>query len=308
MTKKKKFGSFLAELRKRKNLTQDDIANYVKTGRNAISRLESGDYKGYNMDRICLIIDKLGYDSRNLRMYHLDEHEVEWHKKMESIRVHLDWQEIDNALPLIIKLENDKEFLKNVLNKQHLMLSQAIMLDYKDHTNPNVVKMLYDSIFLTSPKFQERYMSLFLLSSEEMLIINQLAINYFKNGNESKAISLLNDLKDNIDKNCFDEDFKDRFYVIIADNLSKFLLKKGEYLKVIDLCNEAIEFCVGSKFIYNLLSLSFTKIKCMVVNGKEKDCKKTVIELYHVAKFLKKETFAEEVRKYATDTGLVGKK
>lgn len=52
-------GEYIRELRERKEVTQQQLADLIGTKRTAISRLESADYQGHSVELLCRIVRAL---------------------------------------------------------------------------------------------------------------------------------------------------------------------------------------------------------------------------------------------------------
>jgi len=68
MVRKNNLGKFITELRIKKSYSQQDLAKMLDMNISVILKAESGNYIHDGIEKICLMLDKLSYDSKNFRV------------------------------------------------------------------------------------------------------------------------------------------------------------------------------------------------------------------------------------------------
>jgi len=299
----KDLGYFIARLRKKKNLTQKALSEIVDVSSTTISRIENGNYSGLAIDKICFIFEKLGYDPSGLHVFQIGFKEQENINKREKIRELIGDKKYTEAAAAIKKLEKDIDFMQNDFNRQHLLLSQAKLMDYLDAgevPSPIIYELLIKAIKITSPMFEEYRIKHFLFSIEEIRIIDDIAMYHYQNKEIDLSIRILKDLKASLDNNYIDDYFISTFYPNIFNCMAEIIMEKGEYANAITLCNEGIKICKKFKDFYTLPNLLFIKARCLA-NEKDESCKEVLKEAYYMAKGFGKVTFVEWLKSYAQD-------
>jgi tetratricopeptide (TPR) repeat protein len=122
----------------------------------------------------------------------------------------------------------------------------------------------------------------YLLTSSEITLINQLTIVYYREGENDKAIDLMQALVLNFDTVCADEQYRARKYPTLVFNLTKYLYDQGRYAEAIALCDKAIDVCLEVFYLYMLPKLIISKACCLHELGKHNESKMLAIQAYHL--------------------------
>lgn len=148
---------------------------------------------------------------------------------------------IDKKYPLARKLLNE---LEDVLEKptkidRQFVLLHQILLNQKQFSNAEKLKKLETAIQLTCPKYKSSYIPR-VLSYDEIILLNNIAICYEAAGDRERAISILTVLKEYYEHHVISEEEALRTQPMILYNLSKFLGLSGQYDECIEICDLGI--------------------------------------------------------------------
>ena len=103
--------------------------------------------------------------------------------------------------------------------------------------------MLLEAIQLTVPRFNEMKIPDFYYSSEEIILVNQIARTYSRMGNRKKAISISSRLLKYIEKNNKDLDKYARQFCLAAHNHAIDLGLEKQYKKAIQVSEKGRNIC-----------------------------------------------------------------
>ncbi len=141
---------------------------------------------------------------------------------------------------LLKELEADSAFDNDIQFVLKIKSSLAIFLE-KDYRK--AYELAVQGLQVTIALFDETKINKYLLTYDEVILINTISVVYFFEGNIGKSLEILLLLKSSLDTNYFDETEKVRTYSALLYNISKYMAHLEQYVECVDICNEGIEFC-----------------------------------------------------------------
>ena len=300
-------GSLIKRRRKQKGLTQDELALNV-IDRASLSKIESGSITP-SKKTIETLLQKLGYDPNNLIDFFLNDDESEVQKAIDKLDAvlfnetahgNLD-ERVREAESLITLLEGNEKFMENKLNLQYVLLKKAIIAVFTKSTDAPL-QMLMDAIKISIPKYSDKDIEDYHLSSQEARIINLTAKVYFDSGHKDDAINLLSGLKSNFDKHCIDKQAMGTLYPSVVYNLAAFLCKVGRFEECIKACDNAIEVCKQTEYYRTMPLIVGYKADCLRNLGAKEEHERLVKQVFYSSDMLgmfgQRELAREEAEKY----------
>ena len=145
------------------------------------------------------------------------------------------------AEAMIKTMEADDDFMESIYNQQFVCTIQVSCALIKGDNPAIVFSLIKKGLRFTIPHFSEKYIIDYLLTSNDIVLINQLACLYWDNGEKEKAIETLKALMANFDNACVDTHYRSRYYPTLIFNLTKYLNETGKNEEALALCDKGID-------------------------------------------------------------------
>lgn len=229
-------GEYIKERRKELGITQEELAEGICTV-TSISRIENGD-RVPKSEHMRAILSRLGFAGA-ATLYSMDEKGIKLSQIRSDIRVALFMNDYVLARKI---LDDNKEFISNLtpFDRQLFgMVDILIKLNKNESTGGNLLSELESLIKLTHPKYSKNNLPK-LLSYDEILIINNIAIQYSKNGDTDFSLKVFWHLKNYYDEKVCDKEEAIKTQLMVLYNMSKILRRVGRYDECISICQEGI--------------------------------------------------------------------
>ena len=224
-------GPILKVRREELGLSQEDLADGI-CAVPTLSRIENGE-RMPTKNHFEMLMQRLGYSAMSLDFF-TDKQDFIIHElKFKIRRAYVTGNQVQAKIYL--------EELEGVLDKptridrQFVMLHQILLYKEK-YTNADKLKQLEEAIQMTCPKYKNNYIPR-VLSYDEIILLNNIAICYEAAGDRERAISILTVLKEYYDHHVISEEEALRTQPMILYNLSKFLGLSGRYDECIEICD-----------------------------------------------------------------------
>lgn len=291
-------GDVIRKERKLLGLSQEQLSEGICTS-SWLSKIESGACIPTHAIFECLM-QRLGKNSSQYILYQ-SELEMEIDKlKFETRRLYStsaldEAKESFEALKELIREENRQDM-------QFKLLYDILLYKDKDSTPETLLELLKEAILYSIPTFDEKKISSYLLSKDEMVIINNIALSKYRIGHSKEAISILKQLRTYLENPKFDYEEKRRTYPLVMYNLSKWLKIEKDYTECLSTTTQAIEFCIKYDAHSETPYLLFYKASALAELGSMKLARKTFIESYHLFTVFKEHSFADHTLKFAKES------
>lgn len=227
-------GTIIRNRREELGLTQEDLADGVCSVP-TLSRIENGERMPLT-NIYEMLMQRLGYSAISLDYFttkrEFDQYELRFKIRQAYIIGNL--QLSKEYFSRYIELANE-----NAAIEQQFCMLYAILLYEENYTNSQKLVQFENALKLTwrsygcsrSPR---------VLSYEEIILLNNIAICYATLGNRNHAISILSMVSDYYLGHTISSDEALRTQPMILYNLSKYLGQNGDYSKCIEVCNVGI--------------------------------------------------------------------
>lgn len=228
------FGFMLKQRREELGYTQEDLADGICSVP-TLSRIENGE-RMPTREHFEMLIQRLGYSDTMLDIY-VDERQFQLHELKFQIRQAIILNQLETAQRMLVEYESYIE-KPNQIEIQFVILCRTLS-NSKAYSPEERLKIFEEAIRLTCPKYE---ISKFprILSFEEILILNNIAVCYAQMGNYELAISVLQHLKCYYENNMMNSEEVLRTQPLILYNLSKYLGCSARYDECIEIADRGI--------------------------------------------------------------------
>lgn len=223
--------------------------------------------------------------SFNISFSHALDHEKVQIRK-QALRAH---QELEAII--------DKD---DTLSKQLILRSRIILgTSHGEYGFEDKKKMLTDAIRLTAPYFDLDDIGKGLYTTEEIKIINQLALAFVDTGDHMEAINIYNQLYKYIQKHFHNIPLTRAHLNMIAYNYADELNRIGQHAKAIEIAEEGQRICLVYGHYLSLPSLIAIQAECHHFLGNNDKSRDLYYQAYYLMKAIGNDSNLHVVKKKA---------
>lgn len=294
-------GEIVKKRRKQLGLSQADLAGMTIDISN-LSRLERG-IQIPQKEKLDVILEKLGLNSNVLYSNLLTAEESNVYSKRQELLNLLFQKKYKEAEALIGELETAYAFQK-ITNRQFLLYVKAVIISDGSTDKEYVRNTIIDAIKVTIADFSIKYIKDYMLSRQETILINMLAVNYHDVGDVSKAVEILNSVKTSLDATHmnFDDLEKSDILPLILYNLTKYLGEIQRYEEAIDLCDYTIKLFVRHNNVRLLPQVILNKACDTYEIGDKETSKRLFYQAYYCCDafgyYVERDTIKDQAKKH----------
>lgn len=242
-------GDFLRETRMRKGYTQEEVSYGICTAA-SLSRIENGAQKP---GRLIMekLFERLGTEN-NLFNSFVSREEMELYSAIQELIRNItdkDISKIESQVDVVELMTKDTTELEH----QCLYFAKGELARQRDENNDKAMELYMKAIHITLPDFDGKNpLRSNLLTFDEIMIINAIAILYAESGNIMLAIQLDMWLKEYMESKIVDGTMKIAKYPMILYNLSNCFGDRNCHTEAFELANQGIDFCIkyGNLFFF----------------------------------------------------------
>jgi transcriptional regulator with XRE-family HTH domain len=297
-------GNLIRELRTARGLSQEKLSAGICSPQ-TLSRAECGTTI-LTYPHLTAVMQRLGASINDYFDYFMSAQEYDSYKKRNEVKALLAKLKLNEVELLLKEMSENVQFQKG-LNRQFYLSSLA---SYKlsvagdpmnmEYFTP-ILNILQEAIELTIKKFDIDKICEYLLSLEEMRIINCRALAYLHSGDIDMGIRILTELKVNLEVLYKDHDEKMELYTMVLYNLSIYLGKQCRYVEAIDICDFGIKVCRDTKELSVLPFLIFNKAYDYYEIGQKEACLPLLKQAYYGLYIIENYQKAEIIKLYTKE-------
>lgn len=294
------FGFIIRNRRIEMGYTQEELAEGICSVP-TLSRIENGE-RMPTKEHFEMLIQRLGYSNTTLDVF-VEEKEFQKHELKYQLRQAIILKRFDEATKVFKELEKTISIDATPIDKQFLMLYR-ILICPENYTDQEQLKMFEEALQLTCPKYATGYFPL-LLSYEEIILINNIAICYFYSNNTGQAIKLLYGLKRYYENRVVNREEALRTQPMILYNLSKFLGLLGHYEESVEISTQGIRVTKENGRCSMLAKLLYNKAWALIKQGDSSNfayAKIVAKEAYYMATIMGQNTSAKRYQDFYCST------
>lgn len=188
----------------------------------------------------------------------------------------------------------------DTLSRQLILRSQIILgTSSGDYGFEDKKKMLLEAIRLTAPYFDLDDIGKGLYTTEEIKIINQLALVYVDTGDHMEAINIYNQLYKYIQKHFHNIPLTRAHLNMIAYNYADELNRIGQHEKAIEIAEEGQRICLVYGHYLSLPSLIAIQAECHHFLGNNNKSRDLYCQAYYLMKAVGNDRNLHVVKKKA---------
>lgn len=294
-------GPILKARREELGLSQEDLADGI-CAVPTLSRIENGE-RLPTKNHFEMLMQRLGYSAMSMDFFTDKQDFLIYELKFKTRQAY-----IDKKYPLARKLLDELEDMlekPTKIDRQFVLLHQ-ILLNQKQFSNAEKLKKLETAIQLTCPKYKSNYIPR-VLSYDEIILLNNIAICYDALGDCTHAISILTVLKEYYDHHVISEEEALRTQPMILYNLSKFLGLSGRYDECIEICDLGIRIARTTGRCPLLGKTLFNRAWALIKRDRSGDwevAEKTLKQAYTFSDVMEKGHDKDFIQKFYEETFL----
>jgi transcriptional regulator with XRE-family HTH domain len=264
-------GAIIKVYRTNRGITQDKLCQGI-CNVSTLHRIEKGE-RVPSVFVFTRLMERLGFESGKYYVSASNSAEIHFFNKYyEAVAMLIDkkYGEVDAAIKTLKGLlrQLNKDEGVNIRSQMIFTLTCGVAQGRGEDT-AEIHRMILDALLLTLPDFSEDSISDYMLSYDEISLINMLATTYKSTGDSERKIGILYQVKTSMDKYYYDEYEKSRGYSQTLYNLSNALGLAERHEEALEICEAAIRCCVKNKRLYLLPHLKFNKACAMFFTGDE---------------------------------------
>lgn len=272
-----------------------------------ISRLENGKQTP-SRNRINALLERLDMPAdRYYALFSTHERDVDaLQQEIISYGIRFDKSTADErpkiralALEAHKKLEAiiDKD---DTLSRQLILRSRVLVgTENGDYSFDEKIRMLIEAIRMTSPRFDLDDIGRGLYTTDEIKIINHLAMEYSDAGKTMDAIGIWNQLHKYIRKHFSNIPLSRAHLNMIAYNYARELNIIGQTKKAIEIAEEGQQVCLDYGNYLSLPGLLAIQAECHHLLGDDEKSRELYIQSYYVVKAIKDSDNAQRIKRKA---------
>lgn len=288
-------GPIIRARREELRISQEDLADGICSVP-TLSRIENGE-RMPTKNHFEMLMQRLGYSAMSLDFF-TDKRDFLIHQTKIKIRyayISENYELVKNSLDeFSCLLENPSK-----IDEQFLMLFRTMLTQAKQ-TNATNLALFEEALMLTCPRYITGHIP-HVLSYEEIILLNNIAICYDIEKDRNRAIFILYTLKENYEHHMISTDEALRTQPMILYNLSKFLGLSGRYDECVEICDLGIRIAKATGRCPLLAKTLYNRGWALIQRnapGDREAAETSLKQAYHVSEALGKHKDAEFVRNY----------
>jgi len=280
-------GAMIKEYRNSRKISAEKLSKGI-CDPSSLRRIEKGE-RSPSVFVLGKLMERLGFESNRFFLNFTTKAEFEFlnlYYEIEALIMSNRFDEAKSQITLLEHLETKLDNGKNAKRMRRQMIlvllcciSQGAGVDASERFT-----LIEEALELTIPDFDETKISGYMISYDEIALLNMLATTHGGLGNSEREVNILHSVKDAMDKFYIDEYEKSRGYTLTLYNLSSALGLAGRHEEVLDISNIAIEYCKKHKRLWLLPRITFNKACALFYLGSQEDWKALIIESYYALK------------------------
>ena len=162
--------------------------------------------------------------------------------------------------------------------------------------------MLIEALFITYPDFDFDHIGNYLLSIDEVKILNQIAITYSETGDRRYAIHIYQQLFQSPLQKAANHEAKASVLTLITYNYSRLLGREKRYEECIEVAQYGYDICVKYNRYQHLGGLLLNMAYSLHELGQDEKSKSKLLDSYYAYRLMQRYSSCDVIKKYAMDT------
>ncbi len=163
------------------------------------------------------------------------------------------------------------------------------------------LEQLYTAIHYSIEDFDINELGTYLLTQEEVVIINNIAIQLRRLDKKIEATDMLLKLKDYLEDKKYEDVDKIRIYPVVLANLSKWQGIDKDFIDCLKTCEEGIAFCLHMDAFTTIHHFLFNKAYTLIELESYVQAEKYLKQAYYILQIRGDARSAEQARQYGME-------
>ncbi len=292
-------GHIIKTRREELGVSQEDLAEGVCSTA-TLSRIERSE-RLPTQAHLELLLQRLGYTDLSLMSFQ-SKGDILLHDLKFQVRQAYIEKDLPRAKNLLGRYEREAGQPPNPIDWQFILLYRALIYR-EDYTGERRLAVLEEALRQTHPSYDGNTLPL-LLSYEEIVVVNSIALWYKKAGDRKRGIEILYALRDYYDKHIVNLEEALRTEGLILYNLSSMLGLEGRYRECIEVCEQGIRLARTTGRCGDFGGTLYNYAWALVKQGRPEDREKARTHLrhaIHVAQAMGDEELAAHCIRFARE-------
>jgi len=273
-------GALIKKYRNERGITLKQLSKGI-CHPTTLHRIEGGS-QSPNVFTFMSLIQRLGFESEKFFVSAFTKSEITFFNLYYEIEALIMGGKFDDAQSKLKILESTgidlgKEGGEKI-REQMIMVLKLSISQGRNEDAASRIETIKAALTLTNSDFDETEISGYMLSYDEIALLNMLATVYGDTGDSEKEIAILRRVKSSMDKYYVDKYEKSRGYAQTLLNLSNALGFAERHEEAIEICDTAIKYCVEHKRLHLLPHLKFNKACALFYIGNKDEYERLAIE------------------------------
>lgn len=291
-------GDYIRECRKKAGMSQEELSEGICEPSN-LSRIETGNQMPSRRTYEALM-QKMGEDVSLFSSFS-DRREMEFYRLENKISEKMANQKIEGLRELYVKMKalaNGKDRLE----QQYVMYTEALIRNLEGEGSVVVLPQLLEALHETRPNvhlenLQEDLQKIGLLTFQEINLLNNIAIAFWRGGKKESGMELMLYLKEYMEKHLVDEKEKGGHYPMVLFNLSKWFLQTEQPEKALEMALDGVKACNRYGKLFAFPKVLVAKADALSYLGKEKEAIDVYRQVFYLSQAMEEQERADRMKK-----------
>lgn len=289
-------GFVIKQKREEKGISQKELCKGI-CDNSTLSRIERGKHEP-SVTTLKMLLQRLGLDDEEFSIL-LGPKDFEITNLQKEIVALNAQKQFEQAAEKLCHLEKVADPEDKVV-QQFILRSKALAFCWTDYAAAR--QMLTEALFITYPDFDFDHIGNYLLSIDEVKILNQIAITYSETGDRRYAIHIYQQLFQSPLQKAANHEAKASVLTLITYNYSRLLGREKRYEECIEVAQYGYDICVKYNRCQHLGGLLLNMAYSLHELGQDEKSKSKLTDSYYANRLMKNYKSCEVVRKYAKET------
>lgn len=245
-----------------------------------LSKIENGK-QGMRLNQYIALMQRLGLPVQQMNLQ-VTQEEMKWN----NLKTKVQYKTALGRWDIEEELREMENYIKggNKLEEQFILFNRAAVDIKAGKDIDKVFDMLIHAIKCTYENFDvDKIDSVKLLTTDEILIILNIAIVFDMQGNVLKAVKLGYFLKNYMENARLEYDEIAMIYPLLLFDLSNWLGKCNRFSEALELCNNGIEYCNKHGKLNVYTELIYNKSRYLFKLNRDDEAKKYMLYAYCIS-------------------------
>lgn len=296
MVKAYHIGFVIKQKREEKGISQKELCKGI-CDHSTLSRIERGKHEP-SVTTLKMLLQRLGLDDEEFSIL-LGPKDFEITNLQKEIVALNAQKQFEQAAEKLCHLEKVAD-LEDKVVQQFILRSKALAFCWTDYAAAR--QMLTEALFITYPDFDFDHIGNYLLSIDEVKILNQIAIIHSETGDRRYAIHIYQQLFQSPLQKAANHEAKASVLTLLTYNYSRLLGREKRYEECIEVAQYGYDICVKYNKCQEMGGL-LLNIACALHDlGRDKESKSKLLDSYYAYRLMQRYSSCDIIKKYAMDT------